>query len=79
MNTFVPLLNIRSEKTQTKGLKKKLRRLNSELRPIQRKLSNQDFMGKSTKEAIKEVRKSGKVLKEQIKKINKIISVFVYK
>ncbi len=79
MNTFVPLLNIRSEKTQTKGLKKKLRRLNSELRSIQRKLSNQDFMEKSTKEAIKEVRKSGKVLKEQIKKINKIISVFVYK
>ncbi len=79
MNTFVPLLNIRSEKTHTKGLKKKLRGLNSELRTIQRKLSNQDFMEKATKEAIKEVRQSGKELKVQIKKINKIISVFVYK
>jgi len=76
---FVPLLNIRSEKTQTKGLKKKLRGLNSELRSIQRKLSNQDFMEKSTKEAIEGMRISGEVLKEQIKKINKIISIFVYK
>ncbi len=58
MNTFIPLLNLRSENTQTKGLKKKLRGLNSELRSIQRKLSNQDFMEKATKEAIKEVRQS---------------------
>ncbi len=79
MNTFIPLLNLRSKNTQTKGLKKKLRGFNSELRTIQRKLSNQDFMEKATKEAIKEVRQSGKELKVHIKKINKIISVFVYK
>ncbi len=78
MHVFVPLLDIRNEKVQLKRLKDKSKRLNSEMRSIQRKLSNKSYMEKATEEAIEGIRKNGKVLNEQIQKVNKYLKIFVH-
>ncbi len=74
----VPLLDIRNEKVQLKRLKDKSKRLNSELRSIQWKLSNKSYMEKATEEAIEVIRKNGDVLKEQIQMVNKYLKIFVH-
>ncbi len=78
MHVFVPLLDIRNEKVQLKRLKDKSKRLHSELRLIQWKLSNQSYMEKATEEAIEGIRKNGSVLKEQIQEVNKYLNIFVH-
>ncbi len=78
MHICVPLLDIRNEKVQLKRLKDKSKRLKSELKSIQWKLSNQSYMEKATEETIEAIRKNGKVLKEQIRKVNKYLKIFVH-
>ncbi len=78
MHVFVPLLDIRNEKIQLKSLKDKSKRLNSELKLIQWKLSNQSYMDEATEETIEAIRKNGKVIIEQIQKVNKYLKIFVH-